>query len=147
MRILLDTNVLARAAAGRVGPAYDLVLCATRTDHVLVVSPFLVAELSRVLRYERLRPIHRLTDPEIDQYVNDLIAVAEMVIPASPEAVVSADPQDDPIIATAVSGQVDVLCTADRHLLHPEVVAYCRARRIAVMTDLELLPLIREGSH
>jgi predicted nucleic acid-binding protein len=55
MRILLDTNVLARAASGPPSLANELVTAATEPQHTLLLSPFLLAELSRVLRYDRLQ--------------------------------------------------------------------------------------------
>jgi predicted nucleic acid-binding protein len=50
MRIVLDTNVLARAVTGPGGPAGEL-LRRVQRDHLLVLSPFLITELARVLRY------------------------------------------------------------------------------------------------
>lgn len=120
--------------------ANELVLAATRPEHVLLLSPFLVSELSRVLCYERLRAVHGLDDAAIDQYVSDLTLVAEMVIPPDDAtAVVADDPDDDAVIATAVAGAADVLCTKDRHLLKPEVVAYCASKDIEIIDDDELL--------
>jgi len=149
MRILLDTNILARAAAGPPGLANELVLAATHRDHILLLSPFLVSELSRVLRYERLRPIHGLDDAAINQYILDLVAVAEMVIPdeaAKATAHVTTDPDDDPVVATALSGNAELLCTKDRHLLHPDVVAFCKRHKIRLIDDVDLLDLLRGTS-
>lgn len=125
-------------------------LAATQPDHVLLLSPFLVSELNRVLRYERLRPIHGLDDAAINQYVLDLVAVSEMVMPADSETAasvnVASDPDDDPVVATALTGKADALCTKDRHLLHPHVVAFCSAHRIDVIGDVELLKRLRASS-
>lgn len=46
--------------------------------------------------------------------------------------------------ATAVMGQAEIICTRDRHFGHPDVQAYCAARGIRIMTDLELLKLLRK---
>ena len=144
MRILLDTNVLARAASGPPSLANELVLAATRPEHSLLLSPFLVSELSRVLRYERLRAVHGLDEMGIDQFIADLQAVAEMVlVSGTPDAVVAADPQDDPVIALAVVGRADVLCTKDRHLLRREVVDYCAPHNVEVVSDLSLMDRLR----
>ena len=51
----------------------------------------------------------------------------------------SADPDDDPIIKTAINGMADVLCTLDRHLRNKGVRAYCAQHGIVVLTDVELL--------
>jgi predicted nucleic acid-binding protein len=56
---------------------------------------------------------------------------------------IASDPDDDPVILTAVRGQADVLCTLDRHLYDPKVRAYCTQRNIDVLTDTELLQQLR----
>lgn len=138
MRLLLDTNILARAAVGPPGPAHALLLLATHHEHVLILSPFLVAELSRVLRYDRLRPIHGLSDPEIDQFVDDLVLIAEAVDPPVTMGI-STDPDDDAVLAAARTGRAEVLCTLDRHLHAERPRAHCAAHGIDVLTDVELL--------
>ena len=144
MRVLLDTNILARAAGGPPGPAHELYLRLTRREHVLLLSSFLIGELGRVLRYDRVRPIHGFSDSEIDQFLSDLGLIGEMVdVEAVPPAIVVADPLDDPIVHATVAGKADVLCTLDRHLLQPAVSAYCGLRGVRVITDVELLALLR----
>ncbi len=140
MRVVLDTNILARAVTGPSGPAAR-VLSEIVSPHVLVVSPFLLSELTRVLGYERLRRIHGLGDEGIARYVMQIQAQALVVDPAAESLppTVPHDPQDDPILATALAGQADVLCTLDRHFRHPEVLKYCEAHGIRVLTDIELL--------
>jgi putative PIN family toxin of toxin-antitoxin system len=142
MRILLDTNILARAAAGPPGPAHELLLLATQHDHVLVLSPFLIAELTRVLRYDRLRPVHGMTDEQIDQFVDDLVLVADLVDPHVVTGV-SQDPDDDAVIAAAKLGRAQVLSTLDRHLHAKHSRAYCAALGIEVLTDVDLLSRLR----
>ncbi len=145
MRVVLDTNILARATPGKAGPARELFDVVAVPPHVFILSPFLLSELSRVLRYERMRKVHGLSDEEIDAYVEQVQAAALMVnsTQAISASVVPHDPEDDPVIATAVAGQAEVLCTRDRHLHHPDVRAYCTAQAIQVLTDIELLSLLR----
>lgn len=144
MRILLDTNILARAASGPPGLAHEVVLAATRPEHTLILSPFLLSELSRVLRYDRLRRVHCLSDTEIDEFIADLQLVAEIHVPPGPlPNVVAADPDDDPVIATAVTGGAEILCTQDRHLHSPAVLTYCQARGVAVLDDQETMRRLR----
>ena len=144
MRVLLDTNVLARAASGPPGMANELVLEATRPAHALLLSPFVVQELSRVLRYDRLRPIHGLDEAGMDQYVADLVRACEMVFPIGSSEVVADDPDDDPIVAAALAGNADVLCTRDRHLLRESVVAYCQQEGVTILNDAATLAVLRQ---
>ena len=148
MRIVLDTNILARAASGPPGPADDLLLRCVAPPQILCVSPFLLAELARVLRYPRVRKVHGMADEEIDAYVRD-VQMASMIVSVpieAVEAVVSSDPEDDPIVATAVAARADVLCTLDRHLRQQPVVAHCASKGIQILTDLELLQRLRSAS-
>jgi predicted nucleic acid-binding protein len=55
------------------------------------------------------------------------------------------DPDDDPIVATAVEGNAEVLCTRDKHLLgSAAVVAYCASHGVRVIDDVELIKLLRQ---
>jgi uncharacterized protein len=146
MRIVLDTNVLARAVRGGTGPAAELLGLVMVPPHTFLLSPFLLLELSRVLRYERLRKLHQLDDAQIDAYVQALQSAALVVNPPDSAVAVSPDPDDDPIIAAAVAGQAAILCTRDRHLRSIAVRAYCSARGIQVLDDSELLQLLREST-
>jgi len=139
MRVLLDTNVLVRATGNSQGPGREVLLRRLTPPHVIVVSNFLLDELRRVLAYPRVQRIHGLTAEESESYVRDVGSVAELVdVPGSPFQV-KHDPDDDPIIAAAVYGRVDALCTLDRHLRRPEVTSFCGQFNVRVLTDVELL--------
>lgn len=142
MRVVLDTNVLAR---GGTGPAAELLRIVMMPPHVFVLSPFVAFELARVLRYPRVQRLHKLDDSQLDAYVQALQHAALVVNPpaAAAAAVVAADPDDDPVIATAVAGHAEALCTLDRHLRTAAVIAYCSAHGIQVLTDIGLLQLLR----
>jgi putative PIN family toxin of toxin-antitoxin system len=149
MRIVLDSNVLARAARPFPGPAREVLVRSTEEPHVLLLSAFIVSELTRVLRYDRVRKMHGLDDLDIERYVADVESAALIVaLPAtSQEAIVVHDPKDDPIVHTAVAGGAEFLCTRDRHLRHPAVTAYCRARGIEVLDDVALLARLRASER
>jgi hypothetical protein len=68
MRLVLDTNVLARVVISPVGLAAEL-FDRVRIEHVLVSSSEMLAELSRVLRYKHLQKLHGLDELEIDEFV------------------------------------------------------------------------------
>lgn len=145
MRVVLDTNILARAARGGTGLAAELLAEVADPAHVLVLSPFLVLELSRVLRYPRVRAMHGLDEADIDAYVQAVQSMGMIAIPvsASPTPVVTNDPTDDAVIATAVDGAAEVLCTLDRHFRTPAVLAYCTQHGVRVLSDIELLAEVR----
>jgi predicted nucleic acid-binding protein len=136
--------VLVRATGNASGPARALFLQLLDPQHALLSSKFLLGELRRVLKYPRVQQVHGLTSEEIDQYVQDVEAIAEVVDTPGPLPFqVQHDPADDPIVAPAVFGRADALCTLDRHLRRSEVAAYCAQFNIRVLTDVELLAKLR----
>ncbi len=147
MRVVLDTNVLIRAANGIGSPAREIVdLCAT-SPNSLLVSDLLLSELVRVMRYPRVRNIHRLSDVEIEDYVEEIRGIGELVeVPLMKVVTLSEDRDDDFVIHLACAGDADHLCTLDRHLRTKPVVDYCRASGIQVVTDIELLAALRKQS-
>ena len=143
MRVALDTNVLVRAARAD-SPARAVFDRLLEPPHTFLSSAFVLDELDRAIRYPRVRRVHGLSDAEIDRYVRDIANVALLIsLPSAAPTVVVRDPQDDPVVATAVEGQANVLCTLDRDLRQPAVVAYCGQFQIRILTDVELLNELR----
>jgi putative PIN family toxin of toxin-antitoxin system len=127
MKIVCDTNVLARAARGG-SLAAKVVSRIIAGPDVLLLSPVILSEVARVLRYPRMLAMHGLDDKGIDEYVLHLQAAALLVNldPSDIVPVVQKDPDDDNVIATAVVGRADVICTRDTHFSDPSVEAYCQ---------------------
>jgi putative PIN family toxin of toxin-antitoxin system len=149
MRIVLDTNILVRANAKARGPARQLLLLIVNSpDHTLLLSPFLLEELERVFSYERVRVVSKLTDEEVAEYLSYLRSkdITEFVFPGPAPRVVPADPDDDPVVHTAVIGRADALCTLNRHFFSSKVRDYCRERGVVIVNDLDLLDILRTGS-
>lgn len=146
MRVVVDTNILVRAAPIRNrGPASKVLKTLVQPEHVLCSSPFLLDELSRVLRYPRLQAIHRLTEDEMDAFVL-AVQKASLVLnlPNNEEfSIVPNDPKDDPVVQTAEISNASIICTLDRHLYAPEVIQYCSERDITILSDIELLEKLR----
>ena len=143
MRITLDSNILVRALVSPSGPAHRL-LSLIRADpaHVVVLSSHILEEVKRVLVYPRLRSRYRITTMEIQRYVELLEQAAELVDPTPAGPVVLTDPDDDPVLYTAVRGKAGVLCTRNHDFFEPNVVAFCTEAGIAVMDDVQLLRLL-----
>jgi putative PIN family toxin of toxin-antitoxin system len=110
MRITIDTAILVRTNAKATGPARQLLDIIQQCEAVLVLSPFLLQEVERVLGYARVQAIYQLSDAEIRQHLEYLQSIAEIVIPAEGPRVVIKDADDDPVIYTAVAGGADVIC-------------------------------------
>ena len=110
MKVFLDTNVLASAAATR-GLCAD-VLREVLASHELFISDQVLAELRRVLR---------LKFGVIQDLIDDFIWLLEQdSVPAQPAKVprIELKDRDDlAIVGAAVSAGVEVLVTGDKELL------------------------------
>ncbi len=116
MRVVLDTNILARAVPGKTGPAREVLEHLCRSPHVLVTAPVLLDELTRVLAYPRVRALHRLDDLAIARYVQSVEAASLVTALAAPSVTaIQTDPDDNAVIAAAIAGQTEVICPRDRH--------------------------------
>jgi putative PIN family toxin of toxin-antitoxin system len=147
VRVVLDTNILVRANP-RVSPkglARDLLLTIVSGPHVLILSSAILIEVSRVLTYSHVQARWPLTGEVIDQYLSFLEAASAMaVLPEVSPAVVS-DPDDDPILQTAIAGRADVLCTRDVAFRHDLVEQVCSAHGIKILDDIALLQQLRRS--
>lgn len=143
MRIGIDTAILIRAHEKAAGPARELLTLIRQTEHTLVLSPYVLNEVARVLRYPRLQKLFNLTEQEIERHLKVLASMADMVEPASGPSIVLEDPADDPIVYTAIAGEADILCTVDKHFYAPNVLEFCARHKVRVMTDVQLLRLLR----
>lgn len=140
MRVVLDTNILVRATKNAHGPAREVLRCFDQQDHILVLSSYILGEVLRVLHYPRVQALHGLSSTECQQFVQSLHDAAEVIaVVHVPSTAISHDPDDDPVIQTALQGQADVLCSLDRHLRHQQVRTYCQQHGVEIMSDVELL--------
>ena len=53
------------------------------------------------------------------------------------------DADDDPVIATALAGKAEVLCTLDAHFYVESVRRFCGRNGITIMDDREILRVLR----
>lgn len=145
MRVMCDTNILVRTVLSRHGAAAELVRMIVR-DHALVSSLYVLSELYDVLRRPAIRKLHRLGDAQIRRVISRFYTLATIApLPSTFPVAVPRDRKDNPIVMTAVAGRAEVLCTLDRHLHEPEVVALCAGQGIRVLRDTQLLTELRIG--
>jgi predicted nucleic acid-binding protein len=131
-------------------PARELLLLVTGSpEHTLLLSPFILQELERVLGYERVRKATRLTEEEIVEYLAYLRSkdVSELIFPGSAPRVVPSDEEDDPIVHTAVIGRANALCTLNRHFYAAPVREYCKDRGVLIASDVDLRRTLRSDAQ
>jgi putative PIN family toxin of toxin-antitoxin system len=134
VRIVLDSTILARANQRAAGPARALLLALLDHGHRLILAASVLDEVDRVLHYP----------PEITQFVAFLAASGQIVEVDEALTAPIRDPKDVHILQTAIGGKADYLCTLDGHFWETPVVTFCSNRGITVISDLDLLRLVRE---
>ena len=137
MIVVLDTNVLIRAAFRRDLDPDNLVARASRGEFEIATSAPLMAELSRMLSARRLEPYYRWQVGEIEQFLRTLEARARNVEP-SVELDVVRDAADNRLIEAAVEAEADYIVSTDRDLL--DLVEYAG---VQIVTQAQFLAILR----
>ena len=115
LRAVLDVNVLISAVLSPAGAPAGLLLAWQTGAFELIVSPALLAELTRALGYPKLRRLVPAADA--DAYVAWLERSATMTHdPDTPPPVRAVDPDDDYLVALAAHERA-MLVSGDRHVL------------------------------
>lgn len=114
MRVFLDTNVLVSAYAAR-GICADLVRFIL-AEHELLTGEVNLAELRRVLGGR-----FGASPGRVDAIESELRAETIVPRPTEPGPVPVRDPDDGWVLASALSGEADLLVTGDRDLLDVQV--------------------------
>lgn len=110
MRVALDTNVLLAAFAAR--GLCEALLGACLQSHTIVLSDYILAELS-----EHLATKLRMQAKDIREIDALLREHSELVRPEVMAKALCPDPDDLPVLGTAVAGKVEALVTGDAALL------------------------------
>ena len=110
MRLVLDSNVLIAAFISRGLCSEILEVCLKK--HEIVLSDFISSEIKENL----IRKFH-LPMADVEEYLHVLSLHADTIQPPRLGKLVSRDPKDDAVLATAMAGRAAYLVTGDKDLL------------------------------
>jgi putative PIN family toxin of toxin-antitoxin system len=110
LRVVLDTNVLL-AALGTGGLCADLVEHALER-HVVVTSRHILRELE-----EHLASKFAVPEAIVRRTIEEFSRGATVVEPAELPSDVCSDPDDVPVLGTAVAGDAGIVVTGDKQLI------------------------------
>ena len=114
---VLDTNTIVSATINAYGIPHQIVLATYARLFRLITSSVIVAEVQRTLSRPRILRRYPLTPTDL-QAVRDLLTREAVTTPLTATVSgVATHPEDDLILATAVSARADYLVTGDRQLL------------------------------
>lgn len=117
VRIVLDTNTIISGLISPNGLPRQLLDQARSQQFDLCSSTVLMAELLDVLSREKFSS--RLSQAEITplEIVRELRRLAYICAPTNVPRVIANDPDDDHVLACAVTAQADLIVSGDKHLL------------------------------
>lgn len=119
IQAVLDVNVLVSSTVGPLGHSRQLLTAWQDQRFTLLTSEGMIVELEEKLRLPRISQRYKLTEEDIRFVVGLLRTQAQLVmVPAEEQRVVTSDPEDDYVLATARLGQAQYLVTGDRNLLN-----------------------------
>jgi uncharacterized protein len=137
LRVVVDTNVFISSYLGTAA-APHLVFEAWRAGrYELLYSGSVLREYEGVLRRERIRRRHGMSDPEMAVEIGEIRRRGIPTEPESVDAVIHVDPSDDEFLACALAGGADYIVSGDAHLL--SLREYRSVRILSPATFLLLL--------
>jgi len=118
-RIVIDTNILVSAILTSKGNPAKILKLVLEGKLNLIISPAILEETQRVLRYPRLVKLmkkNKITRKEVYDFLDKMSKVAvitpgQLDIDAIPD-----DPADNKILACGLEGEADYLISGNHHL-------------------------------
>jgi len=128
MNVVFDTNIFI-AAALRGGFAEDIIELAEQGAIHLLTSEAILQELRKKLlsKFDR-------SEKDVDFFIDKIRHTAQIVQDKEEISVVTRDPDDNKILTCAVSGEADLIVSADQDLISLKVF-----RGIAIIHPKTLL--------
>lgn len=140
LRAVIDANVFASAIHNPQGPSARVLQAWLIDRFQLILSPAILMEIRRVLRYPRIRRASTWTDVEVTELLDLLAAYAEIPVPGTLALQVCRDPTDDKYLAAAVEGKADYIITGDKDLL-----SLGKYQDIAIVAPAEFLMVLQRS--
>lgn len=138
MLIVLDTNVIISALLSSQGNPAEIIRRWEAGEFDIATSPPLLKELERALNYERGQTYLKLSQEEINQFLNHFQATAITVEPQISLEIVKKDPYDNRVLECALAAGAAFILSGDEHLLelkeHEGVVILSPAGFITVLS-------------
>lgn len=138
MRVVLDANIFISALISRQGNPAKILDKWQKREIEVVVSSAIIAEIDRVMGYERLQKKYPRIQEERAGLIEDLKGFATVVEPQQRLSVVQADESDNRYVECAVESGANYIVTGDPHLL-----AVKEYQGIVVISPATLLTLLK----
>jgi putative PIN family toxin of toxin-antitoxin system len=143
IRTVLDANIFISAMIAPGSVPTRILHAAYASVFLCLTSAAIANEIRRALSRDRIRSKYHLDATEVER-LHGFLELDHVRVPITAEVRgVATHPEDDLILATAVSAQVDYLVTGDRQLLalgHYAGVRIVSPRDFLAIIDRQNLP-------
>lgn len=118
IRAVLDCNVIVSSLIQPAGPSARVMGVLAGRGFDCVLSPAILAQTRRVLRYPRIRRRVPLSEDEQEAFLSSLSVLSLWVEDVRPpRPIVADDPDDDVYVQAAVEADAGFVVSGDQHLL------------------------------
>jgi len=137
MKVVVDTNTVISGLLWRGAPR-DVLNMARAGKITLYTSPELLAELSDVLERDKFKTRLKAAQITARELVLGYGELANLVHPTSIPRAVKDDPDDDMVLACALTAKAEIIVSGDSHLINLQ--SY---QDISILTIKELLEKLK----
>lgn len=138
IKACLDTNVFVSGTISSSGAPFEILEALRNREFTLLTSNEIIAEISKVLNYPKIKNAFSLTDEEIEKSLLLLGKYSQITPGELKLEVITEDPSDNIFLACAVEGKADFIISGDNHLL--QVGTY---QRIQIITPREFIKQLK----
>ena len=139
IKVVLDANQFVSALLKQASNSSRLLDLVHAGDVRLLVSEKIITEIDRVIRYPKVKKIHRWSDSNLDAFIIKIIRAAQMVSGTLKLRVIEEDPTDDKYLECAIEGEADFIVSGDKHLKN-----LGSFREIPIISPAEFLKRIKK---
>ncbi len=140
--VLIDTNVWVSAFINRKGYPAKVKEKFLKRKFDVVISPPLLKELSDVLKRPRIKDVYKITDEEINLFVEILAGTGHKVY-LSNDIKLCRDKKDNMVLETAIKGSADYVVTRDDDIkVDTEIKEEMKKHGIKILTVSKFLELL-----
>ena len=139
MKVVPDTNTVVSGLLWQ-GAPHDVLELARAGEIMLYTSPALLAELRDVLNRPKFTARLKKVGTTSKRLSLEFAALAKLTHPDPIAPVILADPDDDAVLACALSADAQIITSGDSHLL-----ALKTYRGISILSAREFLDGLKDG--
>jgi putative PIN family toxin of toxin-antitoxin system len=147
--VVFDCNVFLQAILSRRGPAYNCFERVERGELLLVVSPFVLAEVRKLPEHRDLKRFVHLTQERVEAVLADVLKKAKLENDVPEVFTYARDPDDAHYVNLALKAGATLIVSRDKDLLDLNNSARAEGRdfvqrfpQLRIMQPTELIALL-----